>query len=242
MEFYEAVGKKYDLELKQRVLSFPATEPCPQCKAPRQVGLSDGSQVDDPRLALQIRLVEFGYSGDFKDLSKPEPQPCCRLGDISPASVRSALRRYEDGKWGFPTICVCSGCGGYSALVGGPEDPGLAWRVALVQFGAIMCRHYDNDPPARTCDCETRLAMLDRHVAELPLVQDSGWKTTGGLPHRGITDFGRTMRFARDLTPEETDLLREWLQRKDCPGWTGIRMRNCGDGEYGFTTTWDSSD
>lgn len=244
MKFYEAVEKKYDPELGQRVLTFPETEPCEICGGPRYVpvGFPPGSRVDDPHLAIQIRLVEFGYTGDFKDTSKPEPLPCCQLGDAR-FKVRSALKLGE--KWGvFPTLSVCSGCGGHSGYLRGKtvKVPDLAWRLALVQFGNTTCKHYDNEPPSHACDCKEKLRELDRQVGELPLVSDSGWKRSGGIPRRGITDYARSMEFSRDLAPEEVDLLREWLQRKDCPGWTGIGMRAHGKGRYGFTTTWDSSD
>lgn len=246
MRFYEVVTKKYDPELRQRVLAFPETLPCPKCGAPRgvELGLPEGSTIDDPHLALQIRLVEFGYSGGFKDPSVPEPQPCCQLGDLAPTSVRSALDLTKDG-WGlFPTLTVCSGCGGHKGHMRGKtvEDPGLSWRIALVQFGHSTCRHYDNEPPSHACNCESRLAQLEVEIAKLPLVKDGGWGRAGGLPHRGITDYARTMEFSRDLTQEELGLLREWLQRKDCPGWTGVRAAHYSEGQYGFTTTWDSSD
>lgn len=246
MRFYEVVTKKYDSELRQRVLTFPETLPCPKCGAPREVALDcpEGSTIDAPHLALQIRLVEFGYSGAFRDPSVPEPQPCCQLGDIAPASVRSALDLTQKG-WGlFPTLTVCSGCGGHKGYLreGARDDPSLAWRIALVQFGDRTCRQWDNEPPDHACDCAKRLAQLDSQISDLPLLKDGGWKRAGGLPHRGITDYARIMEFSRELTPDELGLLREWLRRKDCPGWTGVRVAPYGGGKYRFTTTWDSSD
>ena len=251
MKFYDIVDKKYDPELKQRVLTFPGTGLCEDCGGHRYVyhkefdpvSLSRG-KFDDPHLAIQIALVKFGYTGDFKNLALPEPKPCCSLEDDG-SEVRSALKL--DAKWGvFPTLTVCSGCGGYVSAARGMDekgkDPKLAWRVALVQFGDSTCKNYDNAPPSHACNCAERVAELDKEIAALPLVKDSGWGKAGGLPHRGITDFARNMKFSRDLETEEMNTLREWLQRKECPGWTGVMVRTYGGGKYGFTTTWDSSD
>lgn len=244
MKFYDIVDKRYDPKLKQRVLTFPDMEPCEKCGSSRYVpaDFPEGGYIDSPHLAIQIALVKFGYTDDFKDPTVPEPKPCCELGDSDP-DVRSVLAL--DRKWGmFPTQSVCSGCGGYRGVfrkdsIGGPH---LAWRTALVSFGEQTCKHFDNTPPSHPCDCDVRLAELDKEIAKLPLEKDSGWMKAGGLPHRGITDFARNMEFERDLTEEEMLTLREWLQRKDCPGWTGVMKRTFGSGKYGFTTTWDSSD
>jgi len=241
MRFYDIVDKKYDPGLRQRVLTFPDTGACEDCGGHRYV-YANGGRIDDPRLALQIKLVEFGYTHGYRDPVVVEPRPCCRLGDDEP-SVRSVLRL--DQKWGvFPTLSVCSGCGGYKSVFRSEDiaGPRLAWRTALVQFGDSTCKNFDNDPPSHPCNCEARLKELDEQIAALPLVSDSGWSGAGGIPRRGIRDYARSMEFSRELEEDEMDLLREWLQRKDCPGWTGVMVRRHGGGRYGFTTTWDSSD
>jgi hypothetical protein len=243
MRFYDLVSKVYDPEKHYRVLTFPETKVCEVCGNPRYARSPDGSMVDEPRLALQIRLVEFGYDGSFKNPSSPEPMPCCLLGENDPPEARSALRM-EDERFMWPTLCVCAGCGGFTGYFRMEifKNPGLAWRIALIQFGDSTCKRCDNDPPSHPCDCESRLKILAARVAGIPIESDSGWEVSGGIAIRGITDYSRRMRFSRSLTIEEEDIMREWLQVKDCPGWTGVRMIPDGLDAYRFMTTWDSSD
>lgn len=144
----------------------------------------------------------------------------------------------------FPTLCACSGCGGYTGYYDGGfvSDPETAFKIALIQFGYVTCRHYDNLPPTHACNCAAALKELSKWFSALPTLDAGEWKSCGGIPHRGITDFTRTLKFERDLAADELELLCEYLQRNKCPGWTGVRIRKASAGEYVATTTWDSSD
>jgi hypothetical protein len=73
------------------------------------------------------------------------------------------------------------------------------------------------------------------------IANDSGWKGSGGIPHRGINDFARVISFNRTLSERDMHLVKMYLARDNCPGWTGIFSRQNADTTYTFTTTWDSS-
>jgi len=167
-------------------------------------------------------------------------------------SFNDVVRRERDPKTGqrrvfFPTLCVCSGCGGYSAVFHSGKthkDPELAFQVALVQFGYSTIQHYDNDPPSHPCNCEQRLQELRKEVEKLTIVTDGGWNMNEATsrPIRGIRDYDRVIQFERNLSSEELKTFGEFLQRDKCPGWTGIHSKHLGEGKYQFSTTWDSSD
>jgi len=147
----------------------------------------------------------------------------------------------------FPTICGCSGCGGYSGICyngGVHKDPELAYKIALVQFGHSTIRNFDNAPPSHPCNCEQRLKELKGAVSKLSIKSDTGWNLDErtSILSRGIRDYHRVIVFERDLTSDEMNDFKEFLQRDKCPGWTGIQCRCLPDGAYRFTTTWDSSD
>lgn len=241
MRFYDAVGKKLDPTTHLRHLGFPEVTSCADCGGSRCVILQ-GGRVDDPRLALQVALVRFGYERHHESPEAQEPHPCCRLGMESGGKVSAFL---NNGR--FPTLTVCSACGGYQGILTGGrtiKDPSLGWRMALVRFGHLACRNCDNDPPSHACDCAETLKDLRMFVASLPLVSDSGWGLDAATsrPMRGIRDYWRTMRFERDLGRGEMERLNEWLKRDECPGWTAISVRRKKEGVYLFGTTWDSSD
>jgi hypothetical protein len=255
--FYQVVEKKYNSETNQRDLRFPDTSTCEECGGSRYVypscfdggeqGYKPGTKKDDPMLALQIDLVKFGYTDAFKRPECVEPRSCCTLhrGDDKGVPAREVMK--PDQEYGvFPTIGVCSGCGGFNRVFMEKtiRDPWLTLRVSLIQFGKSTCRHFDSGPPDHVCDCEARLAVLEKTANALPLLEDSGWSLDErtSIPIRGIRDYSRKMVFGRSLSSEEMDDLREWLQRKECPGWTGISVRSEGQGSYMFRTTWDSSD
>lgn len=76
------------------------------------------------------------------------------------------------------------------------------------------------------------------------LTEDTGWSMDGytSIPTRGIRDYNRTMKFSRTLEKPELTKLVKFLKKVDCPGWTGVGVRDYGNGTYSFTTTHDSSD
>jgi len=255
--FYDVVVKRYDSETGARSLKFPDISICEKCAGVRYVypgcfdggeeGYVRGMKIDDPLLALQISLVRFGYMRSYMRPECVEIKACCTLhkGADKGVPARNAIK--TDSASMYPLLCGCSGCGGQSGYYSGGKmvkDPWQAFRLALIQFGDKMCRMCDNYPPSKICDCEQRLGKLQRAVDRLPIVGDTGWSLNKrtSRPMRGIRDYDRSMVFGRDLSKDEMLDLREWLAKKDCPGWTGIMVRKHETGRYSFTTTWDSSD
>lgn len=156
----------------------------------------------------------------------------------------------------YGMLCGCSGCGGMKGVfVPGLEPDAtirgdLASLLLLVKQVEERTRSDGGFVDPHPCDCKEQIAKLKARIdAELPKVlKDTTWNHDGGtsIPNRGINDFRRSIRFERELTDPEMQLLTEWLQRDHCPGWTGIDVRRYTDSEpgveYGFSTTWDSSD
>lgn len=87
-----------------------------------------------------------------------------------------------------------------------------------------------------------KFAWEYQHPCEV--IEDSGWSMDerSSIPNRGIRDYNRSIKFERDLTPEEVADVLYWLSTDKCPGWTGIITKHPGYGQYSFRTTYDSSD
>ncbi|MHA2280078.1 MAG: hypothetical protein ACXAC5_04275 [Promethearchaeota archaeon] len=106
---------------------------------------------------------------------------------------------------------------------------------------AIVQRYWDKDVKFFKFDCFNKLKEL---FDNLPIIEDSTWDMNKGtsIIRRGIKDYDRVIKFERDLTEEEMDLLKQYLARDNCPGWTGIHVMRLNSGVYKFSTTMDSSD
>lgn len=84
---------------------------------------------------------------------------------------------------------------------------------------------------------------------DVQIIEDTGWKHNANtsIPQRGIHDYVRDIKFADKLTDEQFKAVCKWLERDNCPGWTGVHGRlafgsNSTPVVYVFTTTYDSSD
>lgn len=151
--------------------------------------------------------------------------------------------------------------------------PDLACQVRAIAHGSSM-RSWDNPVERLTpCNCKGRLEELLRELNRLGLfffmekrenhvaeerrwirwrgyaVLDSFWNLDehSSRPQRGIRDYRRTFVVPREPSVGELELVREWLQHDQCPGWTGISLGCKPQGETGeflihCSTTWDSSD
>lgn len=126
------------------------------------------------------------------------------------------------------------------------KRPELALQVQLLEFGYSSLKNWDNLAPARVCDCDTRLEELSAHLTfDLPIVLEQ----TAWHPHVAgpcITDYTKRVTFERELTQGQLELFCEFLQKSDCPGWTGVHAgipisRDDGAIVYQFTTTLDTS-
>ncbi len=106
---------------------------------------------------------------------------------------------------------------------------------------SIVQDYWDKSVKFFKFDC---IDVLGDIFASLPITNDTGWNMNknSSIPHRGIRDYDRTIEFDRDLTEEEMDLVKQFLARDDCPGWTGVHSMRLKSGVYRFHTTWDSSD
>lgn len=106
---------------------------------------------------------------------------------------------------------------------------------------AIVCDSHKGTSKFFSFDCADK---LQKTFEALPVVSDSTWAGRSGssIPHRGITDFSRTIEFERELTPWELKMVKMWVDR-DKPGWTPMHCsKMIDDRSYRFSTTMDSSD
>jgi hypothetical protein len=106
---------------------------------------------------------------------------------------------------------------------------------------AVVQLYWDEDVKFFKFDC---IEKLEEIFNNLPIVNDTGWDMNerSSIPLRGIKDYDRVIEFEVDLTTEEMDLLKQYLARDNCPGWTGINTKRLSPGVYMFSTTYDSSD
>jgi hypothetical protein len=106
---------------------------------------------------------------------------------------------------------------------------------------AVVQDYWDSSVRFFKFDC---IDILEDFFSNLPILNDTQWNMnkTSSIPQRGIRDYSRTIEFDRDLTSEELNLLKQFLARDGCPGWTGVRSIRLKTGVYKFNTTWDSSD
>ena len=106
---------------------------------------------------------------------------------------------------------------------------------------AIVQNYWKKNVKFFKFDCFDKLKEL---YNALPIIEDSTWDMNRGssIVRRGIMDYDRVIKFERDLTNIEMELLKQYLARDNCPGWTGILDRKLGVGKYSFSTTIDSSD
>lgn len=87
------------------------------------------------------------------------------------------------------------------------------------------------------------------HTCYPAIIEDTRWEPVRetSLPHRGIHDYRRVIKFTDKLTDEQLKAVRAWLEKDACPGWTGVNAQlmfgtNSTPAQYKFTTTYDSSD
>lgn len=90
------------------------------------------------------------------------------------------------------------------------------------------------------------IKSLEDFVSPVKILEDSGWSmnTRSSIPHRGIRDYDRTIKFERKPSQTELAVIIEWLKKYKCPGWTGVGCRVASEHLhlYHFSTTYDSSD
>lgn len=120
------------------------------------------------------------------------------------------------------------------------------WK-GKVQYYSFGCNHkleaksYKAGESYHCSKCNT-----DVHEPWMDLiVSDSGWSMNEGtsIPSRGIRDYERTIRFKSALDSEQIKKVVLFLKKTDCPGWTGVGVKDMGEGLlFRFSTTYDSSD
>lgn len=105
---------------------------------------------------------------------------------------------------------------------------------------SIITQFWDGTVKFFKFDCLPKLREL---FDAMPKVSDSGWVTqSSSNPTRGIMDYQRTIEFARALIDRDLELVKMYLSRDNCPGWTGISCLPMPNNTYAFSTTHDSSD
>jgi hypothetical protein len=135
------------------------------------------------------------------------------------------------------------------------DDTGVAisadsWK-GTVRYFAFGCNHkievkkLDTDVKLHCskCNSDIREPWMDL------IVSDSGWGMNefSSRPSRGIMDYERTIRFRSPMSTEDMNKVLRFFRKNDCPGWTGVGMRDLGTGEdagllFRFNSTHDSSD
>ena len=119
-----------------------------------------------------------------RDLNIDKPEESLTVDDVIAVYVeKGKTERIPQ----FPTLSICTGCGGFKSLyVGGREVkiPTLAFSVALVEYGYRTMRTWDNLAPSKSCDCGSRMVELGERIAKLKIVEDSGW---GTLPSSAVS-------------------------------------------------------
>lgn len=151
----------------------------------------------------------------------------------------------NERKYKFPTLGVCgTGCGGYTMFYWrglSVKDPEKTLHMALLQHGLSM-RHWDNSPPSQKCDCGLVKLEMGELLTRLNMVADTNWHASGGSAFRGITDYVRTITFNDSLSSEDYDMLKEFVNRFDNPGYCNKHVVEQKPGMYVFHSTMDSSD
>lgn len=243
LEFYDVVESKrnseYGIGKPLNILSFPQIKCCSKCNGAIGV-IHNGELIEDEDLLAKVMYVKYGYDG----LQLPAPYFCTCNG-----REKVDVEQYIDRKshFPFPMLCRCCACHGYTSTYSHDHkennDPNMAYYLALVEFGYSVCKRCDNYPPNHACDCDERFAYLKQVVSTIKIKKDSLWvfNEQTSRPHRGLRDYSRKIEFEKDLTKDEMELFKEYLQKDNCPGWTPIWFKK--DGKvYTFSTTWDSSD
>ena len=234
LNFYDIVKRERSNNKGQRnKLTFPKIERCEVCGGARYIGKQ---KIDNPTLALEIALVRFGYS-NFQS----EQFHICHL--IHDDKKKDILDIVNDK---MPTATICSSCfgiKGYYSKGKSYDDKLTGLKINLINFGKFTAKHFDNDLEIYICNCDEVLKNLEEKVSKLPVENFGEWmfvKETSN-PRRGIKDYVRFVKTSREFSIEELETITEWLRRKDCPGWTGVKSVKRFGG-YHFYTTWDSSD
>ncbi len=131
-----------------------------------------------------------------------------------------------------------------------PDDTGVAisadyWK-GKIRYFSFGCNHdLDQKTFAPGCALPCKKCGANVHQAWMELIaEDSGWSMDeySSRPSRGIRDYNRTIKFSRELNEVEQKSVRKFLAKVNCPGWTGVGMRQVQPGTYKFNTTYDSSD
>jgi hypothetical protein len=130
------------------------------------------------------------------------------------------------------------------------DDTGVAisadYWAGKVSYFSFGCAHSfekktfkaGEKPHCNLCNTDVHEPWMDL------LVDDTGWDFDSftSISIRGIRDYRRAMEFTRVLDDKELKKLVKFLQRVDCPGWTGVGLMRQVGNVYKFTTTHDSSD
>jgi hypothetical protein len=107
---------------------------------------------------------------------------------------------------------------------------------------AIVTDYWKKTVQYFTFDCFPKLKEI---FDSIPKVSDSGWSMDerSSRPMRGIRDYKRTIEFNNRPTDKEFKRIVTYLERDNCPGWTGVGcMKTDNEKKFIFYTTWDSSD
>lgn len=238
---------------KFRTLHFPTLHLCNKCNGYESLD-HEGQRVVDPLLSYRVALIKYGWDADtgeglnrIRKFNPPEEGPCRCHGPIPDQGISLHDAVKWDDRWNtmrWPTLCCCAHCGNYTNTYGARTNSFvLTAYIAHMQDGS-RAHHFDNGiSNSWVCRCADENENRTKLFEQIPVESDSGWTTApSSRPSRGIHDFNRVIKFARELTADEMNIVKEYLHYVKCPGWTGIHVASIGTNEFQFRTTWDSSD
>jgi hypothetical protein len=130
------------------------------------------------------------------------------------------------------------------------DDTGVAivpehWK-GKIRYFSFGCNHKLDSKtyePGKTYHCSK--CNTDVKAPWMDLIsEDSGWKMNEhtSRPGRGIRDYDRVLKFSAPLSHSHLLMVVKFLKKVDCPGWTGVTVKDQGGATYKFSTTYDSSD
>lgn len=130
------------------------------------------------------------------------------------------------------------------------DDTGIAMTTdyykGKVRYFTFGCNHRFESKTfmtGKSYPCLNCKTVIKEFWMDL-IVEDSGWfmdKTTS-RPSRGISDYNRDIKFSRNLTDTEISKVLTFLNKNDCPGYTGVHISKLTNFCVRFRTCYDSSD
>lgn len=193
----------------------------------------DGTGYNDPPVNLkEITEKEFAQS-QFHSYSPAliEYRQMILMQDLSPGKLKNGRMISAHLYWFGDDTGVAIASDHYHG------------KIRYFSFGCNHSLGQATYRPGATYTCKKCKAEVMEGWMQL-IAEDSGWgmNTSTSRPQRGIRDYDRTIKFNAPLSHSHLLMVVKFLKKVDCPGWTGVSVKDLGGGSYRFSTTYDSSD